>query len=95
MENKSKPLHLRIKDAEGFNEEQRKSFEKNKLETQALLHRVFGSEDGQKVLDILISTYLTRDFSGSMTPNEIMYAEGQNSVIKQIIKQMEKIDVTK
>lgn len=56
-----------------------------KREQRALLYKnVFETDDGKKVLDELTAAYVDPIVSGKTEFGEVMYIEGQASVIKAI-----------
>lgn len=75
----------RIKNAQSHNEEISK-LQKAKIEDLRSDYKAcFGNKAGEKIVDDLVETYLTRSVTGKMSPNEIMFLEGQNSVVKRIL----------
>ena len=82
---KHEPLHEKLMNAKQHNQD---LIEANKVkadELQSLFNTVFGDDKGQLVLTHLVEAYLTRSVNGNMTPNQIMFFEGQNSVVKEIL----------
>lgn len=80
-----KPLHERLLDAEKHNQDLIESNKQKADELQSLFNTVFGGDKGELVLTHLVEAYLTRSVNGNMTPNQIMFFEGQNSVVKEIL----------
>lgn len=87
------PLHEKIKtsakQAVLIQEQQSEALADLRSKYQAC----FCDDKGDAVVDDLIITYITgRSVTGSMTPNEIMFHEGQNSVVMRILSLINKTE---
>ena len=78
--------------AEGWQEENKKETDDRAAEIRSLYQGVFDTDEGQLLLTELIDTYLTREMQGKMTPEDIMYQEGQNSVIRRIVRLSQRLE---
>ena len=80
----SSSLHDKIEESKQANKDLLDTQVK-KREQRALLYKnVFGTDDGKKVLDELTAAYIDPIVSGKTEFGEVMYIEGQASVIKAI-----------
>jgi hypothetical protein len=85
----TKPLHIRIQESKKKGKEQLEHQEAIEKELNEFYRMAFETEAGQKVLEHLTYTYLSRFPRRDMNPNEIMFGYGQEFVIKEILRRIE------
>jgi len=88
MQKKSKfvPLHDQIASAQGFQESSKKDHDKRVSEVKSLYQEVFDTPQGQNLKRHLIDMYLTTIPNAGMSPTDVMFMAGQESVVKTIVK---------
>ena len=67
------PLHEQIQNAQGFQRDSQKDYEKRVSEIQGLYQDVFDTPQGQNLMKHLIDMYLTTIPASGMSPTDVMF----------------------
>jgi len=84
------PLHQRIQHSKEANKEVIADLEAKEKEMCEMYATLFSTEVGVRVLDHMVNTYLARYPKEDATPNAVMYGYGQEHVVKDILRRIEK-----